>query len=111
MRIGIIGAGGIGALRARSIKDNANTELAGVMDVSIETAKKVSDGVPAFDNLEDLPNTFHVIRYYKENVFPKWEYALEILGSKELTTDDFSKADSIIKVIGVERIQFTDENT
>ncbi len=40
MRIGIVGAGKIGQLRARSIKEHGTTELRAVLDVSAESARK-----------------------------------------------------------------------
>lgn len=51
MRIGVVGAGVIGRLRARSVLDRPETELAGVMDVSLDAATAAAAGAPVFDEL------------------------------------------------------------
>ena len=54
MRVGIIGAGVVGSLRALSVRNNPDTELAGVMDISIDAARNVAGALPAFDNIDAL---------------------------------------------------------
>lgn len=53
MRIGVLGAGVIGRLRAQSIRENPATTLAAVMDVSPDAAKKAAQGTtaPTFTDL------------------------------------------------------------
>lgn len=53
VRIGVIGAGVIGRLRAATIRDNPATELAAVFDPVPAAAERVAGGtVPAVDSLE-----------------------------------------------------------
>jgi predicted dehydrogenase len=59
MRIGVIGAGVIGRLRARSVRENPATELAAVMDVSVEAARSAVAGSKA-QALGDLAAFFAV---------------------------------------------------
>jgi predicted dehydrogenase len=47
MRIGVVGAGTIGQLRAQSIRENTATTLAAVMDVSPDAARKTAAGTAA----------------------------------------------------------------
>ena len=47
MRIGVVGAGVIGQLRAQSIREHPQTTLAAVMDVSAEAAAKAAQGTSA----------------------------------------------------------------
>ncbi|MBC7791194.1 MAG: Gfo/Idh/MocA family oxidoreductase [Anaerolineae bacterium] len=47
MRIGIIGAGVIGQLRARSVREHPSTELAAVLDTSVDAAAKAAEGTGA----------------------------------------------------------------
>ena len=47
MRIGVVGAGVIGQLRARSIRENPRTSLAAVMDPSAESAQRAVAGSSA----------------------------------------------------------------
>ncbi len=47
MRIGLVGAGKIGQLRARSIKEDAATQLASVFDVSPDLARQAAAGTSA----------------------------------------------------------------
>lgn len=47
MKIGVIGAGVIGGLRARSIRENPHTELAAVFDLDAATAAKAVAGTNA----------------------------------------------------------------
>lgn len=60
MRIGLIGAGKIGALRAETVKNNADADLVAVFDTSEEAANKVSAGTNAkvratLDSFLDVP--------------------------------------------------------
>lgn len=53
MRIGVIGGGVIGRMRARTIRDAADTTLAAVLDVVPEAAREAAgEGVPVFGDLE-----------------------------------------------------------
>jgi predicted dehydrogenase len=54
MRIGLIGAGKIGALRAQTVKAHPGATLAGVFDVNRAVAEAVAAGAPAFDTLDAL---------------------------------------------------------
>ena len=47
MKIGVVGAGGIGQLRVQSVKENPSTELAAVFDVSADAAKRAVAGTGA----------------------------------------------------------------
>ena len=47
MRIGVVGAGKVGALRVQTVKDNPDTELAAVFDVSAEAAQAAAAGTDA----------------------------------------------------------------
>jgi predicted dehydrogenase len=47
MKIGVVGAGGIGQLRIQSVRDNPSTELAAVFDVSAEAATRAVAGTGA----------------------------------------------------------------
>jgi predicted dehydrogenase len=60
MRIGVIGAGVIGQLRARSIREHPGTSLAAVLDPSAESAARAAanSGAPALTDLQrffDVP--------------------------------------------------------
>ncbi len=59
MRIGVVGAGVIGQLRAQSIKENPATQLAAVFDTSLDAAKKAVEGTsaPAFTSLQPFLDT------------------------------------------------------
>ncbi len=58
MRIGVIGAAGkIGQMRVETIVTNPRTELAAVMDLSLEKAKENAHGAPAFTALDDFLGT------------------------------------------------------
>lgn len=47
MRIGVVGAGTIGRVRIRSIRENPQTELVAVFDVSQDAARSAADGTHA----------------------------------------------------------------
>ncbi len=47
MRIGVVGAGKVGALRIQTVKDNPDTELATIFDVSAEPAQAAAAGTDA----------------------------------------------------------------
>ena len=47
MRIGVVGAGTIGRVRIRSIRENASTELAAVFDTSAAAASAAAAGTNA----------------------------------------------------------------
>ena len=47
MRIGVVGAGTIGKVRIRSIRDNPSTELAAVFDISKDAATRAASGTDA----------------------------------------------------------------
>lgn len=58
MRIGVVGAGVIGRLRAQSVRSVPRTELAAVMDPDRDAALSAAAGAPTFDALEaflDVP--------------------------------------------------------
>lgn len=58
IRIGVVGAGVIGKLRAQTIRDNPATELAAVCNIVPEAAAAAAGGAPAVTELErflDLP--------------------------------------------------------
>ena len=60
MRIGVVGAGVIGQLRAQTVREHPSTELAAVMDLSKEAAERATRGTsaPAVTELErfqDVP--------------------------------------------------------
>ncbi|MGQ0647783.1 MAG: Gfo/Idh/MocA family oxidoreductase, partial [Gemmatimonadaceae bacterium] len=60
MRTGLVGAGKIGQLRARSIKEDTSTELTGVFDLRADLAKQAAAGSGAkvcgsLQELLDLP--------------------------------------------------------
>ncbi|HEX2675840.1 MAG TPA: Gfo/Idh/MocA family oxidoreductase [Polyangiales bacterium] len=59
MRIGVVGAGVIGQLRAQSIKENPATQLAAVFDVSPHSAQTAVAGssAPALTNLQQFLDT------------------------------------------------------
>ena len=59
MRIGVVGAGVIGQLRARSVKEHPGTTLAAVMDVSAEAAERATSGTtaPALTDLDAFLDT------------------------------------------------------
>ena len=53
MRIGVIGAAGkIGQMRVATILAEPRTELAAVMDMTMEKAKAFANGAPAFTDLD-----------------------------------------------------------
>lgn len=53
MRLGVIGAGVIGKLRIQSILDHPKTELAAVMDLSLDAANAAAGGqAPAYQELD-----------------------------------------------------------
>ncbi len=52
MRIGVVGAGVIGRLRAQSIRQHPRTDLAAVMDVSQQEAERVAAGTGALATTE-----------------------------------------------------------
>lgn len=53
MRIGVIGAAGkIGQMRVATLLADPNTELAAVMDMSMEKARAFAHGAPAFTDLD-----------------------------------------------------------
>ncbi len=52
MRIGVVGAGVIGRLRARSVRQNPHTDLVAVMDVSQQEAEGVAAGTGALATTE-----------------------------------------------------------
>ncbi|MBI1250636.1 MAG: hypothetical protein GC189_04105 [Alphaproteobacteria bacterium] len=51
MRIGVIGAGKIGAMRIAAVKANPNTELAAVFDVNRDAAARLAGGAATPDSL------------------------------------------------------------
>lgn len=51
MRIGVVGAGVIGGLRAESVRARSESELVAVMDVSKEAAAAAAGGAKVFDDL------------------------------------------------------------
>lgn len=60
MRIGLVGAGKIGQLRARSIREEPSTRLAAVFDLSVDLARQAAAGSGAtvcasLDELLDVP--------------------------------------------------------
>ena len=58
MRIGVVGgAGKIGALRIQTILNNPATELAAVLDLTEEAARKAAGGAPAFTDLDRFLDT------------------------------------------------------
>lgn len=58
MRVGVVGgAGKIGKLRIRTIRENPSTELAAVLDLSEESAKAAAGNAPAFANLDQFLET------------------------------------------------------
>ncbi len=66
MRFAVVGAGTIGQLRARSIRNNPETELVGVMDPALEAAEQAVSGTQAkavrdWRSLLDLPGLEAVI--------------------------------------------------
>jgi predicted dehydrogenase len=60
MRIGVIGAGVIGQLRAQTIRERSDTTLAAVLDVSADAARRAAAGTTARVCTTDLDSFFDV---------------------------------------------------
>ncbi len=58
MKIGVIGAAGkIGQMRVQNVIENPDTQLVAVHDLNADAAKSVSNGAPAFDDLDKFFET------------------------------------------------------
>ena len=94
MKLGVIGAGTIGQLRAQSIKTNSDTELIGVADPALASAEKAVAGsagraVSDWRALLDLPGLDAVIvsspiQFHEEAVLAAFTAGKHVLCEKPL---------------------------
>ncbi|MGH7657097.1 MAG: Gfo/Idh/MocA family protein [Gemmatimonadales bacterium] len=95
MRFGVVGAGVIGQLRARSIRENPATELAGVADPVLENARLAvtgSEGKPctSIEELLALPRLDAIIvsspvQYHEQAVLQAFGAGMHVLCEKPLS--------------------------
>lgn len=94
MRIGLIGAGKIGALRAETVKKNPETKLVAVFDISEEAGDMVSEGTNAkvhtdLDSFLDVPMDAVIISthpsLHEEAAVAAFERRIHVLCEKPLS--------------------------
>lgn len=95
MRFGVVGAGVIGQLRARSIRENPATELAGVADPVLENARLAvtgSEGKPctSIEELLAVPRLDAIIvsspvQYHEQAVLQAFGAGMHVLCEKPLS--------------------------